>query len=1129
MQNPLKAPGVAAVIFLVFGFLAWQLPKMLGTTGASTWILRIGLFVLGLAASVLVFLYLRAKDKAAKESGATADSDDIDHAIHAAESRLAAAKLTSDSKIARLPIALVLGPMGSTKSSIVMHSGLDPELLSGEVMRGETVIPTDPLNIWYAHGTILAEAGGRLFDDAERWAKFVKHLQPSRLAAAIGRGKQAPRIAILCIGCDEFTKPGASAQLAASARTIRARLGEISQQLGIRLPVYVLFTRADRLQFFAEYVRSFTTQESQQVLGATLTIAGDTGGAWAERESHRLNEAFGRIVHSLSLRRLDLLPRENQEDVRASSYEFPRELHKIVEPAVQFLIDVFRPSQLGVNPLLRGFYFTGVRPIIMRDAVSDLGAHARGGAPGEGATAVFNPAALQQAAVQADPRGGGRKVPQWVFLQRLFQDVVLRDDVAARITGGGARLDFLRRGLITAAAAACVILAIGFTVSWAKNRSLIRAATAAVTQARDVGNAPGRTVDEDITKLDVLREQTARVTEWEHKGRPLGYRWGLYTGNNVQPLLAKVYFAGFNRILWSGTQQKLLQYMRELPAAPDENSDFGKAQDALAAHLITTTDNQRSTVEALTPTLTTFWGGADASDSTKVRAERQFTFFAEVLPFGNPYSSARDDELVKRTQNFLRLFGPQAYYRVLVAAASGNAAARRYEGPAAYLRNGYTVQGAFTIPGYAQVQAKMDSVDILFARYEWIYGAPPEKPKRAELQRLYENDYVMNWQRYLESANVSAFSTPLDAASTLRALAQASSPLVNMLLIASRETHMDSASRIGKAFQPLRVTVPPEDPKGPAVNLQEYLNQLGTLESRLTLLGSAPQDAQAAGVAMAAEAANEVKMKVSAISAGYVTVGDAGTTARALQRLLLQPGEFAMTHLTRRPADALTAAARSFCEAFSPLQGRYPFDPDSKEDASSRVVTGIFKKGDGALWSFHERMLKQYFNAQGTRILPGAEGVSQAFANFFSGAADFSNALYTANGGPVISFYFRPFNYAGATEVILEVGGQPSSFSPSNASAKPITWRPDAGRPARLTLRNGARQLLQVDGPGEWSIFRLIRSGTWREVNDKVMVEWAIPNQSEPFVAEVILEVKPVLRPGYLKSVASCPTRVLNQ
>ena len=35
---------------------------------------------------------------------------------------------------------------------------------------------------------------------------------------------------------------------------------------------------------------------------------------------------------------------------------------------MQFLVDLCRPSQLTVGPFLRGFYFSGVRPIIVTEA-----------------------------------------------------------------------------------------------------------------------------------------------------------------------------------------------------------------------------------------------------------------------------------------------------------------------------------------------------------------------------------------------------------------------------------------------------------------------------------------------------------------------------------------------------------------------------------------------------------------------------------------------------------------------------------------------------------------------------------------------------------------------------------------
>src|SRR5690606_36155612 len=105
--------------------------------------------------------------------------------------------------------------------------------------------------------------------------------------------------------------------------------------------------------------------------------------------------------------------------------------------------------------------------------------------------------------------GGSRRVPQWVFLHRLFRDVMQRDEVAHGVTGGGTRVDLLRRGLIAAAAAAGIVFALGFTTSFVGNRSIIRTATAAVESTRLIGGVPGTISDEDLAHLDSLREHTA--------------------------------------------------------------------------------------------------------------------------------------------------------------------------------------------------------------------------------------------------------------------------------------------------------------------------------------------------------------------------------------------------------------------------------------------------------------------------------------------------------------------------------------------------------------------------------------------------------------------------------------------
>ena len=152
-------------------------------------------------------------------------------------------------------------------------------------------------------------------------------------------------------------------------------------------------------------------------------------GLHVEREFQRLNEAVQRLFTALAASRLPLLSRENEAERRASVYEFPRELRKLAPLVVQFLVDLCRPSQLAVSPVLRGFYFTGVRAVVVSDAAAAAPAAAAGGA--RGATQVFDPRLHQASPRDIATPATARKMPQWLFLGSVFRDVILRDRAGA--------------------------------------------------------------------------------------------------------------------------------------------------------------------------------------------------------------------------------------------------------------------------------------------------------------------------------------------------------------------------------------------------------------------------------------------------------------------------------------------------------------------------------------------------------------------------------------------------------------------------------------------------------------------------------------------------------------------------
>src|SRR4029077_14693489 len=139
-----------------------------------------------------------------------------------------------------LPVFFLAGDTGSTKTSIMINAGLEPELLAGLVYRDNNLVPTRTANLCFSRRTIFVEAGGKLPSEPAKWARLIRKLQP-RAGVASQKG-QAARAVLVCYGAENVTQAGAQESATAAARTLRPRLGEISQAFGINLPVYVLFT-----------------------------------------------------------------------------------------------------------------------------------------------------------------------------------------------------------------------------------------------------------------------------------------------------------------------------------------------------------------------------------------------------------------------------------------------------------------------------------------------------------------------------------------------------------------------------------------------------------------------------------------------------------------------------------------------------------------------------------------------------------------------------------------------------------------------------------------------------------------------------------------------------------------------
>jgi type VI secretion system protein ImpL len=1129
----------ALAILILWLVLCWFIGSWLHLHGSNLWLLRIGLAVLGLA-GFAGFLWLHSRSQESAAGG-----DEVDLLLHEAGARLQAG-LGSSATVSGLPAIFLLGDSGTAKTTTVLQSGLEPELLAGQVYQGDAVAPTRSLNLWLARQWLLIDpAGGLLADRAARQGLLHK-LAPLKLKSVLQGGAAAPRAAVVCIECESFLAAGAAETMTARARVLRETLGEISHLLGIRLPVYVLFTKMDRLAHFFEYVANLTEDEAGQVLGATLPMAESAAGVYAEREAKRLNEVFSNLAFSLSDHRPDFLAREHDPAKLPSLYEFPREFRKMRAVLIQFLVDLCRPSQLRANPFLRGLYFTGVRPVTLSDAApAALSPQPQQRAFDAGATRVFvagGPTVSPEAARQVP---NVRRVPQWVFLTHLFSDVILNDRAALGSSSSSVKLNFWRRAFLIAAGALGLLLAAAWIVSFAGNDQLKSAAVAAARAAQSQDVVPDAAPEvardqlasaESLRRLEDLRQSLATVSDYQRGGHPLRLGWGLYIGDQIYAPLYRVYFGLFRRLLLGPIQDNLV----DLLLRPTANPDRGYVYNALKAYLITTSNPDQSTTSFLPPVLATHWLiGRPIDPERAALAGKQFLFYSQELRLKNPYPNfaAPDATATQVSRAFLKQSASiEPLYQVMLANASRQNPAlifnQQYPGSAEVVVNAYPVPGVFTKPGWIFMQKAIQNPKEYFNGEAWVLGPDtyanldPAKMQQ-DLQQRYQGDFVKTWREFLHAGKVVGFNSIPDAAQKLSKLSGNQSALLSLLCVVSENTAVDVKS-VSDLFQPPQQVVPSgcRDHLAAPGNTA-YMDGLNKLLSSLqALLTNPSNDAfRSDALTNALSADSQVRQL-----ARNFPVDKDGAVDSTTETLLADPIEHVKRLLAGVPTDEANGAAKAFCGQFRVLMAKYPFQPSSSTDANAQEVSAIFKPMDGALWKLYQDTMQKYLLRQGNEFVakPGNPAATPAFVKFFNSAAQVSAAFFPNNSPQLqLAFSVRVNPTEDVQEVTLTLGAQTLHSKGSEAAPQSFSW-PGSPPEARLRVKfTGGTDLDFPGSMGPWAVFHFFSHFEHWQAGSPATIDWTlragndpyiVPKSGRPATVSLVLDTgaaPDVFRPGF--------------
>ena len=263
------------------------------------------------------------------------------------------------------PWYVIIGPPGAGKTTALINSGLSFPLAAELGQGGKPgaiagVGGTRLCEWWFTDEAVLIDTAGRYTTqdsdsavDRAGWRGFLALLKRSR-------PRQPLNGVLVAIGLADIM--AGRAEMLAHAAAIRARVKELNTALGVRLPIYALFTKADLIAGFTEFFADLDREKRAQVWGDDLPAA-------ARRTSRGRSGASGRPLpgsaraHAALLARvegrvLDRLQAERSPERRALIAGFPAQVASLADPMGEFLLAAFGGSRLDPAPLLRGIYFT---------------------------------------------------------------------------------------------------------------------------------------------------------------------------------------------------------------------------------------------------------------------------------------------------------------------------------------------------------------------------------------------------------------------------------------------------------------------------------------------------------------------------------------------------------------------------------------------------------------------------------------------------------------------------------------------------------------------------------------------------------------------------------------------------
>lgn len=729
---------------------------------------------------------------------------------------------TGKAALYELPWYMVIGNPAAGKSSAVLHSGLKfPFMEQTNKLSVKGVGGTRNCDWFFSTEGILLDTAGRYSayeDDRSEWLSFLNLLKKNRPKAPING-------IIIAVSIAELTKNEPSYALDL-AKNLRSRVQDLTEQLEVYAPVYVVFTKMDLVSGFRDFFHDYEQEDRGQVWGATIPYPEDPDNI---NITDVFEEHFGVLVNGLKDLSTTKLSLRHQRTVSPSLMTFPMEFQSL-RPMIRTLMHaLFEDNPFQFKPILRGFYFTSA---LQEGQVSS-----------QMTLQMVQNFDLQPPAVPLNSQQTSTDKPY--FLNDLFSKVILKDKHLVKQHKNRDKRS--HRALATLASVVVLCAAAGlWTWSYANNKQLTERVAADLQQVAQIQKNSNGDLQSQLESLSILQSRIEQLEAYE-ENRPLSLSFGLYQGDKLKEKLLSEYYNGIGIIVLAPTKQNIEKFLTEVnantaqlavkePEAQEGESAAGNtdtyiqsdptdvedAYNALKAYLMLSNHEHLETSH-LSDQMTRFWrtwleaNRADMPRDKMIRqAERILSFSLAHINDPSFPLIQNDLGLIDKTRmNLSKVSKGQPARERVYSEIKMRSSARfpavtvaqitQNTGNEALLGS-YVISGTFTKQAWESFISdeidkaatnKMVADDWVLAtssQNDLTLTGSPEQIRQYLVSR-YKQEYISEWKRFLSQVYIRDSKGFDDHAVLLNQLSNATeSPLKTLFETVDRQTQWDDKS-----------------------------------------------------------------------------------------------------------------------------------------------------------------------------------------------------------------------------------------------------------------------------------------------------------------------------------------------